>query len=290
MPQSPWTHLAADFYLLIPISGQNKYLLVIIDEHSRYPAVEICSSTSSEAMIPLLDKVFAMMGLPEVLEMDNGTPWNGRRLAVFANHLDFKHQKVAPYWSQANGKAEKFMRVIGKTLQTTQITGRPLQQELTDTLRNYRATPHCTTGITPAALLFGLSFKVKFPETRSSTRDGSLLDRDYQKKEKINQDVFQKLHARQRNINIGDTVLMKQKRTNKSAPPYSHKPCVVAARKGTMITAERPGHKITRNASFFKVVSIPGDVPAPDNIHHNEMLDEAEDQLRRQYELPPDFP
>ena len=38
MPEKPWTRLSADFYGPIP-SGE--YLLVLVDEHSRYPIVEI---------------------------------------------------------------------------------------------------------------------------------------------------------------------------------------------------------------------------------------------------------
>ena len=98
----------------ITISGQSRHLLVIIDEHSRYPVIEICGSTSSEAVILLLDKLFALMGVAEVLQTDNGPPWNRFRMAEFPKHLGFKHWKVTPCWPQNNSEAERFMRVINK--------------------------------------------------------------------------------------------------------------------------------------------------------------------------------
>ena len=94
MPNHPWTHLAADFYG--PVS--NTYLLVVVDEHSRYPFVEFCASTSADAVIPILDKLFAMLGTPQVLKTDNGPPWCSHRMVQFADHLGFTHQRTTPYW------------------------------------------------------------------------------------------------------------------------------------------------------------------------------------------------
>jgi len=51
-PEQPWTKLSADFYE--PIN--NRYLLVIVDEYSGYPVVEMCSSTSADVVIPILDR------------------------------------------------------------------------------------------------------------------------------------------------------------------------------------------------------------------------------------------
>ena len=58
MPQQPWTHLAADFYG--PVN--NTDLLVVVDKHSHCPVVETCSSTSVDAVIPILDKLFCNDG------------------------------------------------------------------------------------------------------------------------------------------------------------------------------------------------------------------------------------
>ena len=62
LPESPWQKLDMDFWGPLP-SGE--YILVIIDEHSRYPEVEFVSSTAAKAVVPHIDRVFATHGIPE---------------------------------------------------------------------------------------------------------------------------------------------------------------------------------------------------------------------------------
>ena len=50
------------------------YCLVVIDEYSRFPVVELVKSTSARSVIPVLDKIFATHGFPETLKTDNGPP------------------------------------------------------------------------------------------------------------------------------------------------------------------------------------------------------------------------
>ena len=53
-------------------------------------------------------------------------------------------------------------------------------------------------------------------------------------------------------FNIGDTVLVKSERKNKLSTFYDPNPYEITAIKGSMITAERADHQITRNCSWFK--------------------------------------
>ena len=106
MPDQPWTELATDFYGQLE-SGE--YLLLVIDEHSRDPIVEIVSSTSSVKVIPVLDKIFSMFGTLKILKTDNGRPRNGTQITKFAQHFGFKHRKITPLWPEANAEAERFM-------------------------------------------------------------------------------------------------------------------------------------------------------------------------------------
>ena len=64
------------------------------------------------AVIPNIDKIFAMFGTPDVLKSDNGPPFNGQDFAKFANVLGFKHRKVTPLWPRANGEVERFVKTL----------------------------------------------------------------------------------------------------------------------------------------------------------------------------------
>ena len=45
--------------------------MVIVDDYLRYPVVEILSKLTAKAVIPKLDTVFAMFGIPDVVKTDN---------------------------------------------------------------------------------------------------------------------------------------------------------------------------------------------------------------------------
>ncbi|KAL8593283.1 hypothetical protein ACOMHN_009936 [Nucella lapillus] len=130
------------------------YLLVVVDAYSRFPEIEILSSTSARATIPKLDSIFARHGVPDIVKSDNGPPFSSHEFKQFANQLGFKHRKVTPLWPQANGGVEKCMQMIKKTIQSAHIEGKPWKQERFHFLRNYRATPHSSTGVSPAEALF----------------------------------------------------------------------------------------------------------------------------------------
>ena len=86
-PTSEWKELSADFLGPLPTG---EYLLVVSDEYSRFPVVEIIHSTSSRTVIPVLDKIFALLGNPMSLKTDNGPPFNSEN---FPNTSDFSTRK-----------------------------------------------------------------------------------------------------------------------------------------------------------------------------------------------------
>ena len=82
LPNAPWCEVSIDFKHI----SQNEYLLVITDDYSRYPV----RSTSSKHVIPVMDRVFTMFGVPEVVKSDNGPPFQGDEFRKFAEFMGFK--------------------------------------------------------------------------------------------------------------------------------------------------------------------------------------------------------
>ena len=153
LPEGPCQHVSVDF---CAVAGH--YVLVVIDDYSRFPEVEIVHSTSAKAVIPKLDRIFDAYGMPQVVKSDNGPPFNGYEFAQFVEYLAFKHRKVTPLWLEAN-EVERFTKAFGKVLPTTTSW----KQQMYQFLRKYQAIPHCTTGVAPAAALFGRPIKIKLP-------------------------------------------------------------------------------------------------------------------------------
>jgi len=151
LPEGPWTCVSVDF-----AEVHGSYLLVLYDEYSRFPVVDIISSLSSNTVIPKIDKIFSEFGIPSVLRSDNGPPFNSKDFVLFSTDLGFRHRKITPCWPRANGEVERFMRTVKKVVRTASVEDKNWKQELYRFLRNYRATPHSTTGAAPATLLFGV--------------------------------------------------------------------------------------------------------------------------------------
>ena len=88
LPSGPWREVSIDFCGPYPTG---EYLLVIIDDFSRFPIVELIRSTAASSTIPHLDKIFGIFGIPETVRTDNGPPFNGHEFTEFAINLGFKH-------------------------------------------------------------------------------------------------------------------------------------------------------------------------------------------------------
>ena len=153
LPTEVFSELSCDF--LGPLPGTEQYLCVIIDDYSQFPVVEVINSTSASAVISVLDKLFSFIEtIPTVIRTDNGQPFNGQDWVNFAEHMGFKHRRVTPIWPRGNGEAERFMRTVMKSVSIAHVQGKNWRHQLNIFLRDYRQTPHSSTGKPPGEILF----------------------------------------------------------------------------------------------------------------------------------------
>ena len=135
LPDGAWKELSTDLCGPFP-TGHS--LLVVMDDYSRYPEVKILKSTTAETIIPKLDEIFSIHGIPETFKSDNGPPYNSHKMKIFAQTLGFKHKRITPYWPRANGEIERFMRTLNKMMRTAIIDRKDWKQHLNSFLRNRR--------------------------------------------------------------------------------------------------------------------------------------------------------
>jgi hypothetical protein len=260
MPNQPWEYVSIDFYG--PIQPSKEYLMVTLDEYSRFPLVETIYATSSETVTKRLEQLFSIFGIPQELRSDNGPPFNSNSIGNFAKFMDFKHRLVTPEWPQANGMVESFMKNLSRVVRTAIIEKVPWKTRLVEFLRNYRSTPHSTTGIAPAELFFKNAKTTRLPQFKSSfvptEADQKALRTDKQKKQVMKQEFDARKHARESDIKEDDIVLVKQKQIHKGMSPFEPSKYLVKAIKGNMVTASKitdnnqEARVTTRNISFFK--------------------------------------
>ena len=267
LPKGAWLKLSIDFCGPIPTG---EYLLVVVDEFSRYPVVHVTRSTSADTIMPLLDQTFASFGYPETIKSDNGPPFQSAEWKKFLTDRGIKHRRITPLWPQANAQAESFNKPLMKSIRAAIVGGQPWRSALVEFLQVYRTTPHSTTLFTLYRLLFGRDPRTKLPEVTDTQEkhvdDDIVRSRDQEMKQKMKEYADAKRHATNTPMQKGDVVMMKQRRANKTETSRNPQPVIVSNTKGTMVTAQFPnGREVTRNKSFFK--------PTP-NVPPNSLIEQ----------------
>ena len=138
------------------------------------------TSTSFRKLRPVLDRIFATHGIPETVTSDNGPPYPSHEMERYAIEKGFALTPVSPEDPKGNGFAENFVKFLCKMVHTSVIDGKDPKLEIFNYLLQYRATPHTTTGLSPAEMLFGRKIHTKLP--RISVPKESEVDKDVRKK------------------------------------------------------------------------------------------------------------
>ena len=120
-----------------------------------------------------------------------------------------------------------------------------------------------------------------------STRNISELDEEVREndknaKQRMKENADRRSRAQERIVEIGDLVLVRQKRKNKFSTKFDPKPYRVVRVKGTMITACRDGHYVTRNISFYKKLPDRDDVQIDNGFENDEINEEHREEHREE--------
>ena len=149
-PERPWARIHADY--AGPFMG--KMFLLMVDAHSKWLEVHIVNKATSQSTIEKMRATFATHGLPEMLVIDNGTAFTSTEFEAFLQKNGIRHVKSAPHHPATNGLAERAVQTF-KAAMKKASTDTPIETRVSRFLFHYRLTPHSTTGIPPAELLFG---------------------------------------------------------------------------------------------------------------------------------------
>ena len=228
-----------DFLGPLP-SGES--LLVVLDGRSRYPIVTLQKKTDAPALIPCLDKIFALFGIPKEVVSDNGPPIKGYEIKNFMRANGIYHQRITPLWPQIN-EAETVMKPVMKASETAHVENRNWRRELQKFLLNFCATPHLTRKVAPATVMFARNIRTKVPQIEVKV-DKSAVDKNSEQQDKDARQKMKEYADKRRNVTattmtLCDCVLVKQKRRNKLFTRFNPHSLHVTKIKGTMVTAQR---------------------------------------------------
>ena len=189
-PDKPWSKVHLDY--AGPFEG--KMFLLAMDAHSKWLEVHVTNSTTSSATIELLRKSFACLGLPDVVVSDNATTFTSDE---FLKRNGIKHVRTPPYHPASNGLIERAVQTFKEGMR--RLTEGSINTRVSRFLFQYRITPHSTTGVLPAELVFGRKLCSHLDHLRPNLGD---TVRQSQARQKAAHDS----HAKTQDFAVGDLV------------------------------------------------------------------------------------
>lgn len=167
--------------------------------NSKWPEViNFGKNTKASALINVCEILFARHGLPNHIVTDNG-----RQFAEFKEFLKehgVKQSLSPPYHPASNGAAENFVGTFKDKVSKIVQEGKNVKRAVDSFLFDYRSTPHCTTGKTPAWLLYKRELRTRFDLLRSNLRN-----KVYDKQQA---QIAARSHSRQVVLKLGDSVMI----------------------------------------------------------------------------------
>lgn len=141
-----------------------KVFLVLTDAHSKWLEVWPMNSTTTSAVLEKLRDCFSRFGLPNKIISDNGPQFESQLFKEFITQNGIVHITSAPYNPSTNGAAENSVNIVKKFLMKEKDVNdlNDLHRSLCRFLLYYRSTPHCSTGVAPATLMFNRNVKTRF--------------------------------------------------------------------------------------------------------------------------------
>lgn len=154
----PFERLNIDFKGPLPSNSRNKYLLIIIDEYSRFPFAYPCQDLSSQSVIASLKSLFSVFGTPCFIHSDRGTSFMSKEIKEFLDSCGVASSRTTPYNPQGNGQAERYVGSIWKTIElavkSVGVDLRSWEQVLPEALNSVRSLLCTSTNTTPHERMF----------------------------------------------------------------------------------------------------------------------------------------
>jgi transposase InsO family protein len=109
----PWDHIQIDTSVHLPESPDGFCaLLVVIDVFTSFVILRPLRNTKAETVAESLWSIFCILGLPKIMQSDNGPEFSNDILRTLVTLTGIEQRFISPYHPQADGKVE---RSIGTT-------------------------------------------------------------------------------------------------------------------------------------------------------------------------------
>ena len=111
----PFERLSLDFKRPLPSNNQNRFLITIIDEYSRFPFAFSCRG-SAKSIISGLDQVFSMFGMPAYIYSDRESAFMSAEFKRYLLDKGIASSRTTSYNPAENGQVERLNQTLWQTI------------------------------------------------------------------------------------------------------------------------------------------------------------------------------
>ena len=152
-----------------PVEGKNRFLLVMIDEYSRFPFAFPCKDTSAATVITCLSSLFSLAGVPAYIHSDRSMSFLAREVREFLHKRGVATSSTTPYHPTGNSQCERVNQTLWRTVKLL-LSSRDLPEEawevvLPDALHSIRSLLCTSTNETPHERFFGFPRRSTFGQS-----------------------------------------------------------------------------------------------------------------------------
>ena len=113
----PLERISIDFKGPLPSSSVNKYLLIVVDEYSRFPFAFPCKDMTTCSVTQCLDQIFTLCGTPSFVHSDDPPSFCSHEFKTYLTSRGISSSKSSIYNPAGNGQAEKTVQTVWKSMQ-----------------------------------------------------------------------------------------------------------------------------------------------------------------------------
>lgn len=160
IPKGRFEHIHLDIVGPLPCSRNHRYILTIIDRHTRWPeAYPLKDITASTVVDTFIRNYVSRFGVPLNITTDQGGQFTSHMFTELAKMLGCCKISTSPYHPQANGMIERFHRQLKAALMARNGSG-AWYDELPIALLGIRSIVKEDLQATPAEMVYGQNLRL----------------------------------------------------------------------------------------------------------------------------------
>lgn len=150
----PWDKIATDLFMI-----ENRNYLVVVDYFTNFIEVDYLPSTTSNAVIEKMKKLFTRFGIPREIISDGGPQYTSAEFQKLVEKWGILHHVTSPNHPRSNGKAESAVKTVKNLMLKCLAAG----TDQSEALLEQHNTPRQDTGLSPFEMMFGWKARTMLP-------------------------------------------------------------------------------------------------------------------------------